>query len=55
MRFAELARQRIMWEGKEKCLLDEIDLVQALSGGTFTGAYYALFGDRIFPDMSSRF
>ena len=51
----ELARQRIRWEGKEKRLLDELDVIYALSGGTFTGAYYALFGDRIFQDFESRF
>ncbi len=51
----ELAHQRIRWEGKEKRLLDELDLIYALSGGTFTGAYYALFGDRIFQDFESRF
>jgi NTE family protein len=36
-------------------LLDELDLIYALSGGTFTGAYYALFGDRIFHDFEYRF
>ena len=51
----ELADQRIRWEGKDKRLLDELDLIYALSGGTFTGAYYALFGDRIFQDFESRF
>ena len=51
----ELAQQRIRWEGKEKRLLDELDVIYALSGGTFTGAYYALFGDRIFQDFESRF
>ena len=30
-------------------------MIYALSGGTFTGAYYALFGDRIFQDFESRF
>jgi NTE family protein len=49
----ELARQRILWEGKEKRLLDELDVIYALSGGTFTGAYYALFGDRIFQGAST--
>jgi NTE family protein len=51
----ELARQRIVWEGQEKRLLDELDVIYALSGGTFTGAYYALFGDRIFKDFEYRF
>ena len=51
----ELARQQITWEGKQKRLLDELDVIYALSGGTFTGAYYALFGDRIFHYFSIPF
>jgi NTE family protein len=51
----ELARQHITWEGREKRLLDELDVIYALSGGTFTGAYYTLFGDRIFHDFEYRF
>lgn len=50
-----LARQPIIWEGKEKRLLDELDVIYALSGGTFTGAYYTLFGERIFHDFEYRF
>jgi NTE family protein len=33
----------------------ELDVIYALSGGTFTGAYYTLFGDRIFHDFEYRF
>ncbi len=51
----EMARQRITWEGQQKRLLDELDHINALSGGTFTGGYYALFGDRIFHDFEYRF
>ncbi len=51
----ELARHTITWEGREKRLLDELDVIYALSGGTFTGAYYSLFGDRIFHDFEYRF
>ena len=51
----ELARQQITWEGKTKRLIDELDVIRALSGGTFTGGYYALYGDRIFHDFESRF
>jgi len=36
----ELARQQITWEGKKKRLLDELDAMFALSGGTFTAGYY---------------
>jgi NTE family protein len=41
--------------GTSKTLLDEVDVVSTISGGSFTGAYYALFGDRIFADFKSRF
>lgn len=51
----ELAYQPIIWEGMPKRLLDELDVIYALSGGTFTGAYYALFGDQIFYDFEYRF
>src|SRR5689334_14744302 len=51
----ELAHQQIVWEGKKKRLLDELDLIHALSGGTFTGGYYALFRDQIFHDFEHRF
>ena len=51
----ELAQQQITWEGKQKRLLDELDVIFALSGGTFTAGYYALRGDRIFHDFEARF
>jgi NTE family protein len=51
----ELANHQIVWEGKHKRLLDELDLIHALSGGTFTGGYYALFRDQIFHDFEHRF
>jgi NTE family protein len=51
----ELAGQLITWEGKTKRLLDELDVIFALSGGTFTAAYYALYHDQIFHDFESRF
>jgi len=51
----ELANHQIVWEGKNKRLLDELDLIHALSGGTFTGGYYALYGDQIFHDFEYRF
>ncbi len=51
----ELARQQITWEGKQKRLLDELDVMFALSGGTFTAGYYALRGEQIFHDFEARF
>lgn len=51
----ELARTEIAWEGRRKRLLDELDAVSAVSGGSVTAAYYALRGDRVFDDFESRF
>jgi NTE family protein len=41
--------------GRRKRMLDEVDLISGVSGGSFTAAYYGLFGDRIFEDFESRF
>lgn len=51
----ELARTSIRWEGRQERLLDELSIITALSGGSFTAAYYALYGDRIFHDFEYRF
>jgi NTE family protein len=51
----ELARTPIVWEGKRRRLLDEVDLISSVSGGSFTAAYYALYGDRLFRDFESTF
>ena len=51
----ELARIPIVWEGRQKRLLDELNVVAALSGGSFTATYYGLYGDRIFHDFEYRF
>ena len=51
----ELARTQIQWEGVDKRLVDELNIINALSGGSFTAAYYALYGDRIFHDFEYRF
>jgi NTE family protein len=47
----ELSATTILWEGKERRLLDEVDVISAVSGGSFTAAYYGLYGDRIFEDF----
>lgn len=51
----ELAETSIVWEGRRKRLIDELNIINALSGGSFTAAYYALYGDRIFDDFETRF
>ncbi|WP_456379738.1 patatin-like phospholipase family protein [Thiolapillus sp.] len=42
-------------QGKEVRLLDEVDRISSVSGGSFTSAYYGLFGDRIFEDFKTVF
>ena len=36
-------------------LLDEVDTISSVSGGSFTAAYYGLFGDDIFKNYESEF
>ncbi len=51
----ELRRTRIRVEGKEKSLLDEVDVISSVSGGSFTAAYYGLFRERLFDDFRTKF
>ena len=51
----ELARTPIVWEGRQERLVDELNIINAVSGGSFTAVYYALYGDRIFQDFETRF
>ncbi|MEE8514761.1 MAG: patatin-like phospholipase family protein, partial [Gammaproteobacteria bacterium] len=50
-----MAEVTVRWEGRELRLLDEIDTISSVSGGSFTAAYYGLFGDRIFEDYADKF
>ena len=51
----ELRNTAIPVEGGQKRLLDEVDVITSVSGGSFTSAYYGLYGDRIFEDFDERF
>lgn len=51
----KLKETRITWKGVEKSLLDEVDCISSISGGSFTAAYYGLFGERIFQDYRGKF
>ena len=42
-------------DGKSVRLLDEIDYISSVSGGSFTSAYYGLYRDRIFEDFEQDF
>ena len=45
----------VTWEGRSRRLLDEVDVISSVSGGSFTAAYYALNGERTFSDFEGRF
>lgn len=51
----ELRDTRVAIDGHPTRLLDEIDVISSVSGGSFTAAYYGLFGDRIFDDFEDKF
>lgn len=51
----QLQHTDIEWEGVRKRLLDEVDLISAVSGGSYTAAYYALYRDRLFTDFDRDF
>lgn len=51
----ELRKTEVTIEGRKRRLLDEVDGISAVSGGSFTAGYYGLFGERIFEDFESRF
>ena len=46
---------RIELNGKALSLLDEVDVISAISGGSFPAAYYALNGARTFDEFPQRF
>lgn len=51
----ELRDMELEIGGRRRRLLDEVDFVSGVSGGSFTAAYYGLRGDGIFDDFLERF
>jgi len=51
----ELRETQYSRNGSERRLLDDVDIISAVSGGSFTAAYYGLFGERIFDDYQDVF
>jgi len=46
---------RVNLDGRPRRLLDEVDAISSVSGGSFTAAYFGLFGDEIFTDYENDF
>ncbi len=51
----ELYRTEIVVDGQHRRLVDEVDLIAGVSGGSFTALAYALYGDRLFSEYEQRF
>lgn len=51
----ELRRIEISVDGQQRRLIDEVDLMMGVSGGSFTALAYALYGDQLFSEYEGRF
>jgi NTE family protein len=51
----ELKNTQVGPPGSQHSLLGDVGLISSVSGGSFTAAYYALWGDRIFSDFEPSF
>lgn len=50
----QLKATTIKVDGETRSLLDEVDVISSVSGGSFTSAYYGLFGERLFEDFEEQ-
>lgn len=51
----ELRRTEITVDGKQRRLIDEVDIITGVSGGSFTALSYALYGEQLFSEYPDRF
>ena len=51
----DLRKTEVVIDGKKRRLLDEVDAISSVSGGSFTAGYFGLFGERIFEDFETKF
>ena len=51
----ELRDTTVVLDGQPRRLLDEVDVISSVSGGSFTAAYFGLNGDGVFRDFESKF
>ena len=51
----ELRDTAVVIDRRPRRVLDEVDTISYVSGGSFSSAYYGLYGDRIFEDFEAVF
>ena len=51
----ELRDTPVLIDGQQGRLLDEVTHISSVSGGSFTSAYYGLYGDKIFDSFEEEF
>ena len=50
-----LRQTEVLWQGRKKTLIDELDVISGVSGGSIIAAYYAAFGSATFPAFEEHF
>src|SRR5262245_13085737 len=50
----ELRRTEVTLNGTKRRLIDEVDVISAVSGGTFPATYYALRGEKTFDEFEAK-
>jgi len=51
----ELRDTAVVIDGRQSRLLDKVTHISSVSGGSFTSAYYGLYGDKIFDNFENEF
>ncbi len=51
----ELRRIEVVVDGQRRRLIDEVDIITGVSGGSFTALAYARHGERLFAEYDQRF
>jgi NTE family protein len=51
----ELRRTEVVIDGQRRRLIDEVDIITGVSGGSFTALAYALHGERLFSEYEQGF
>ena len=50
-----LRQTPVHWQGRDTSLLDQIDVISGVSGGSIMAAYFAAFGKETFPAFEQQF